>query len=96
MSMKYVRDTYGVPAKRGMTVEVYYRRRPWGEDPIDDWILSKRGRITSASHYIHVDRVPFHPTHGVVYYDADGEVLMDTRASATELNRETSVKGPKP
>lgn len=79
MSMKYARDTYGVPAKRGMLVEVYYRRQPWGEGaPVGEWILAKRDRITSASHYIHVGGIPFHPTNNVVYYGDDGEVLMDT------------------
>jgi hypothetical protein len=83
MTMKYVRDTYGVPAKRGMLVEVYYQRRPWGEGAaVGDWLLAKRGRITSASSHIHVEGVPYHPTDNVVYYGDDGEVLMDTRETS--------------
>jgi len=79
MSMAYVRDTYGVPAKRGMWVEVFYlagRRR---------WRIALRGHITSASNYIYVKSerggrpVPCHPMYGVVYYDNGGNVLLDTR-----------------
>lgn len=73
MSMQYVRDTYGVPAKRGMRVEAYYR------DVIGEWVLAFDGRITSASHYVHVDGIPFHPTAGMVYFDKDGAVLFDGR-----------------
>ena len=76
MTMQYVRDTYNVPAKRGRRVEVYYR---FG----DQWRLAKCGRISSASAYIHVDGVPFHPTDGVVYYDG-AKVLLDTRRGADE------------
>jgi len=72
MSMKYIRDAYGVPAKRGMWVEAYYRFR-------GQWRLAARGRITSAINYIHVNGVPLHPTKGVVYYGDDGEILCDTR-----------------
>ena len=80
MTMQYIRDTYGVPAKRGMLVEAYYRRQPWGDAvPVDGWTLVKRGKITRATHYIFVDGVPFHPTGNIVYYSDDGEVLMDTR-----------------
>jgi len=72
MTMEYVRKTYNVPAKRGMQVKIYYK--------VDDkWILAKAGRISSASHYIHVDGIPFHPTDDVVYFDEDGNVLLDTR-----------------
>lgn len=74
MSMKYIRDTYGVPAKRGRFVRVYYQRSD------GEWLLAAHGRITSASHHIHIKGVPFHPTWNVVYYDDDCEtVLMDTR-----------------
>jgi len=82
MTMEWVREHYRVPAKRGRLVEVYYRPAGWGRLPQGDprrWRLAKRGRITSASCYIHVDGVPFHPTAGVVYLDDDGSVLMDTR-----------------
>ena len=70
MSMQYIRDTYGVPAKRGRLVKVYYR---------GGTVVCARGRITSASHYIHVNGVPFHPTENVVYLNDDGTVLLDTR-----------------
>lgn len=75
MSMEYVRKTYGVPAKRGMWVEVYFQRHRCG------WTLAKRGRITSASHHLHIDGGgPYHPTYGMVYLDREGgEILMDTR-----------------
>ena len=71
MSMKYVRDTYGVPAKRGMFVQVFSGCRP-------DYLVYE-GRISSASHYIHVDGMPFHPTDNVVYFDNEGNILHDTR-----------------
>ena len=73
MSMEYIRKHYSVPAKRGRRVEVYYR------DCDDRWRLAARGRISSASNFIHVDGTPYHPTHGVVYLDDDGGVLLDTR-----------------
>jgi len=75
MSMAYVRDTYGVPAKRGRKVALYY------QPPGGGWRLAGVGRITSASNYIHVNgRYSAHPLDGVVYYDDDGEtVLLDTR-----------------
>jgi hypothetical protein len=75
MTMQYVRDTYGVPAKRGRSVKVYYRF-------LGAWKLAKAGRISSASSYIHVDGAPFHPTEGVVYFDDAGAVLLDTRIEA--------------
>jgi len=73
--MQWVRDRYGVPAKRGRLVEIYYRVG-------SSWRLAARGRIGSASNYIHVDGVGFHPTSGVVYLDDDGSILMDTRSPA--------------
>lgn len=82
MSMKYIRKTYNVPAKRGMRVEVYYHPRGWGRLPENDpgrWKLAYRGRITSASNVLHIDGVPFHPSYGIVYFDKDGSVLLDTR-----------------
>lgn len=84
MTMQYVRDTYRVPAKRGRCVRVYYRPHGWGRLPVGDprrWVLAKEGRITSASHHLHIDGGgPYHPRYGVVYLDDDGEtVLLDTR-----------------
>jgi len=75
MTMEYVRKTYNVPAKRGMRVEIYYR--PYGFS--GRWRFVKAGRISSASHYIYVDSVSYHPTHGIVYLDEDGTVILDTR-----------------
>jgi len=72
MTMEYIRDTYNVPAKRGMKVEVYYWRS-------SKWVLAKVGKISSASHYLHIDGIPFHPTYGIVYFDEKGSVLLDTR-----------------
>lgn len=77
MSMQYIRDHYGVPAKRGRKVEVYYC---YG----GRWRIVAKGVIASASHLIHVrcgtsGGIPFHPTQGVVYLDDDGSVLLDTR-----------------
>jgi hypothetical protein len=78
MSMSYIRDRYNVPAKRGRMVEIYYRHA-------SGWRLAKRGRIASASNYIHVDGLPFHPTQNVVYYGDDGvTVLKDTRDGFAE------------
>jgi len=83
MSMEYIRKTYGVPAKRGMIVDVYYRRwvpPSWAETNNTIWTIAlSQGRITSASNYIHVNGIPFHPTYGVVYYGDGGAVLLDTR-----------------
>jgi hypothetical protein len=73
MSMKWVRDYYGVPAKRGMRIEAYYPQRD------GSWRLAYEGKISSASNYIHVDGIPFHPTWNIVYYDDDGNILKDTR-----------------
>jgi len=77
MSMQYIRDSYGVPAKRGRLVEVY----------LSNGKLAFRGHIGSASNHIHVKSergghsLAFHPTDRVVYYDDDGEtVLLDTRS----------------
>lgn len=57
MSMQYVRDTYGVPAKRGLRVRVKVG---------NGW---RDGTITSATHYVHVRpdgfntyRMRVHPT----------------------------------
>jgi hypothetical protein len=77
MSMAYIRKYYKVPAKRGMTVEAYRKHH-------DGWQLAYRGRITSASCYVHIDGMPFHPTWGLVYYDKDGSVLCDTRKVSEE------------
>lgn len=80
MSMQYVRDTYGVPAKRGRRVDVYFQR---GNPPV--WTLAASGRITSASHHLHVDGAgPYHPTYGLVYLDDNGGVLLDTRSGGAE------------
>jgi hypothetical protein len=49
MSMEYIRATYGVPAKRGM--EVVYR--------------GVRGRIVSASHYVHVQFPGYSKPHRI-------------------------------
>ena len=64
MSMQYVRERYGVPAKRGMLVTV----------------AGKPGRITSSKHgYIMVrfdgDRrsIPCHPTWCVEYLTTESE-----------------------
>lgn len=64
MSAEYVRRYYGVPAKRGMLVEVDGRK----------------GWITSFSHRIHVSfwdsqnkrPQPCHPTWRVTYFLDDG------------------------
>lgn len=67
MTMKYVRDYYGVPAKRGMHVKIFTGH---GVD---------EGRITSACQYIRVNGKNYHPTWQVVYYDEKGNILKDTR-----------------
>ena len=81
MSMKAVREYYGVPAKRGMWVEVYYLPLGWGRGGADVWRLAKRGRITSATHSLFIDGGgPYHPRYGVVYFEKEGgAVLLDTR-----------------
>lgn len=59
MSMSYIREYYGVPAKRGGRVEIASSK--FGG-------ALKRGTITSADHYVYV-RIdgmkhsrPYHPT----------------------------------
>lgn len=82
--MAYVRKTYGVPAKRGMTVEVWEWRR-W-EGRTCEWRLVKKGRVTSApGPYLRIDgRGPWHPTWGVVYLSPEDEVLFDSRSRERE------------
>lgn len=84
MSMKYVRDRYAVPAKRGRRVQYY------DKDGVCEgsWRLRYTGRIMSARQgylWIRVPTIgrigPFHPTCGLVYLDDDGRVLLDTRES---------------
>ena len=94
MSMDYVRKTYGVPAKRGMHVNIYHRPCGWGRLPKDDpgrWALGFRGEILSADSHLYVRgmwngkivrRGPYHPTDGVVYFDREGCALLDTRDGA--------------
>lgn len=80
MTMQYIRDTYKVPAKRGGLVEIYYCISGYKEkDSSNRWKLAFEGRISSASNYIHVNGIPFHPTYGVVYLDNDRNILLDTR-----------------
>lgn len=77
MSMKYIREAYGVPAKRGRLVRVYKK------DQYGAWQCLTEGRITSACCHIRVNGRPYHPTWNVVYLDDGGEtVLMDTRGPA--------------
>lgn len=72
MSMQYVRDLYGVPAKRGGRVMRLHGR-------------SRRdyGTITMATNYVHVRMdgsrisVPFHPTD-LAYYNDDGFQIWPT------------------
>lgn len=81
--MAYVRKTYGVPAKRGMAVEVWEWRR-W-EGRTCEWRRTTKGRVTSApGPYLRIDgRGPWHPTWGVVYLSPEGEVLFDSRLHAS-------------
>jgi len=71
MSMKYIRDTYGVPAKRGMRIEYH-------QPGFDVYV----GRITSArGSCLWVDgSMVLHPTYQIVYLADDGTVLLDTRS----------------
>lgn len=67
--MEYLRKTYGVPAKRGMFVQIHTGRG-----------MVHEGRITSCSgNYFCMGGSLWHPTWNVVYYDDDGNVLLDTR-----------------
>ena len=74
MSMDYVREAYGVPAKRGMRVRL-------ASDP-GGVVL---GRVTSATHYVFVrwdgsghHPWPYHPTD-LVYLAEDGTELWPCR-----------------
>lgn len=68
MSLQYIRETYGVPAKRGGRVRFTPEngKKPW------------EGRITSADGaYLRIFRdgdvktypAPFHPTWGITYLE---------------------------
>jgi len=68
MSMKWIRETYGVPAKRGVRIEF---------QPDNEGKRPYRGTITSAKGgYLRVRRdgetrtypAPFHPTWGLTYF----------------------------
>lgn len=70
MSLEYIREHYGVPARRNMRFRAY----------TSDGRLAYEGTIWAGSHYIHAVRGPgFHPTWNIVYLNDDGSVLMDTR-----------------
>jgi len=85
MTMKYIRDTYNVPAKRGMYVEIYESFKLVHSDSdqpvVTGWILSARGEISgSKGPYLRVNGKLYHPTAGVVYLEGMlGCVLLDTR-----------------
>ncbi len=70
MSMAYVRDYYGVPAKRGMRVLVYGRK----------------GTITRATHHVWVRfdgerrSTPCHPCDGVCYLTGGETTSRNTGA----------------
>lgn len=82
MGMAYVREYYGVPAKRGRRVKAFY----WCNGR---WALAADGRITSASQRVHIGGVPFHPTDNLVYFADDGlTVLLDTREHGAEQEAE--------
>jgi len=78
MSMEYIRNYYQVPAKRGRRVEMH--RMCNGE-----WTLHGTGCIVGADHNLHIrddnrrNVRPYHPRYGIVYLDADGTPLLDTR-----------------
>lgn len=65
MTMQYVRDTYGVPVKRGMRVETQ---------------ANGAGNVTKCSNYVHVRAAEdgrvrrYHPTD-LVYFAHDGSQL---------------------
>ena len=84
--MKYIRDTYGVPARRGARVE--YQSDKVGRQP-------RRGTITSADGaYLRIrfdgDRrtypAPFHPQWGITYVDQ--EPLGEEFEAVWDANRE--------
>jgi hypothetical protein len=74
MSMEYIRETYGVPARRGAKVEAW-------EKVGGEWQRRVSGRISSAiGQYLRIDRSGlYHPTYGIVYLSDDGDVLFDSR-----------------
>jgi len=71
MSLKYIRDTYGVPARRGRFVEI---RFPEGN-------LYASGTIRGAVRgRLKIGKFNFHPTWNVIYFSEDrNSVEMDTR-----------------
>lgn len=89
MSMEYIRDTYGVPAKRGMKIEAWERVGA-------DWHLRAAGRISSAiGQYLRIDgNGLWHPTWGIVYFSDDGEVLFDSRFKVLVVRQDGGGDAP--
>jgi hypothetical protein len=66
MSMEYIRKTYGVPCRRGVSVRAWFG---------DVWRgpMSSIRPIASASNHVHPKGGgTFHPLHRLEYIDADG------------------------
>jgi hypothetical protein len=86
--MDYVREFYGVPAKRGMRV----RESSEGRRCI------REGRIASASHYVFVildgdtRSSTYHPTD-LIYLGPDGEVLWPVKGQGGGFARDLSGGG---
>jgi hypothetical protein len=82
MSLSYIRDTYNVPAKRGMYIQVYkyVGLSPDGFGRV--WEMIEAGRITSSKGgYIRANKRSYHPTDGVIYFSEEDKVLCDTRSN---------------
>jgi hypothetical protein len=71
MTMQYVRDTYGVPCKRGVYVRMWRELRPAQQDA-PRWQADEPYRITGATHHVHAGWHRYHPWHNLEYLDSDG------------------------
>jgi len=72
MSMKYIRDTYGVPAKRGM--EITFQKCEHVE-PSRGWIVGSRGQYLRVRFAGNLGIFTLHPTWNIVYAHMPPSVL---------------------
>jgi len=85
VSMKYIRDHYGVPAKRGMRMTYWFQKYD-RKTQKTQWIPLFTGTITSSlGRYLGMRvanrKTPlhFHPTWNITYEDGAGNIVWDTR-----------------
>lgn len=79
--LKYIRDYYDVPAKRGGRVRIYPRKGRFEAGTITG--ASENGRLL-----VRLDgcrySLSYHPRGPIVYLDAEGAVMADMRKGGAE------------